>query len=143
MRLPTGIFYSQGVKTNVLFFTEGAKTENVWVYDMRTNMPQFGKRTPFTLNYFADFIKAYGNDSLGTSKRKDEGEQGRFRSFSREFIIERDDSLDISWLKDKQTDLNENLLEPEELAAMAITELTGTIEDLNNILELLSKDEAA
>lgn len=143
LRLPTGIFYSQGVKTNVLFFTEGVKTENVWIYDMRANMPQFGKRTPFTLDYFTDFIKAYGKDSLGASKRKDEGKQGRFRSFSREFIAERDDSLDISWLKDKQADSTESLPEPEELAATAIAELTGAVEDLNNILELLASEEAA
>jgi type I restriction enzyme M protein len=143
LRLPTGIFYSQGVKTNVLFFTEGTKTENVWVYDMRANMPQFGKRTPFTLDYFSDFITAYGNDPHGTSKRKDEGEKGRFRSFTREFIAERNDSLDISWLKDKQTDPNENLPEPEELAAAAKAELTGAIEDLNNILELLASEDAA
>ncbi len=143
LRLPTGIFYSQGVKTNVLFFTEGVKTENVWIYDMRTNMPQFGKRTPFTLDYFADFIKAYGNDPCGVSKRKDEGKQGRFRSFSRELIAARDDSLDISWLKDKQMDSNKNLPEPEELASTAITELTGAVEDLHNILELLASEEAA
>lgn len=142
LRLPTGIFYSQGVKTNVLFFTKGAKTENVWIYDMRTNMPQFGKRTPFTLDYFADFIKAFGDDPLGTSTRKDEGEGGRFRSFSREFIAKRDDSLDIAWLKDKQLDLEKSLPEPEELTAVAITELTGALESLNNILELLTSEEA-
>ena len=143
LRLPTGIFYSQGVKTNVLFFTEGAKTENTWVYDMRTNMPQFGKRTPFTLDYFSDFIEAFGDDPHGTSKRKDGGEKGRFCSFSREFIAKRGDSLDINWLKDKSAALHESLPEPEELAAIAITELTGAVEDLNNLLELLSSEEVS
>jgi type I restriction enzyme M protein len=149
LRLPTGIFYAQGVKTNVLFFTKGAakkgknQTQNTWVYDMRANMPQFGKRTPFTFDYFTDFIKAYGDDPHGTSKRKDTGEQGRFRCFSREFIAERGDSLDISWLKDESNGSHEDLPEPDELAASAIAELEGAVGDLNTILELLSTEEAA
>ena len=59
LRLPTGIFYAQGVKTNVLFFTRGetdkGNTKEVWVYDLRTNMPAFGKRTPLTREHFAGF----------------------------------------------------------------------------------------
>jgi len=140
LRLPTGIFYSQGVKTNVLFFTKGTKTEEIWVYDMRTNMPQFGKRTPFTLDYFFDFIKAYGDDPHGRSKRKAEGLKGRFRSFNRKFISKRDDSLDISWLKDENLQEYSELIEPNELAALAISELEGAVGDLNNILELLAKE---
>jgi len=70
LRLPTGIFYAQGVKTNVLFFTRGptdsAQTKNIWVYDMRANMPSFGKRTPFTDAYFKEFEKAYGDDQVAT-----------------------------------------------------------------------------
>ncbi|MDB6132997.1 MAG: SAM-dependent methyltransferase [Verrucomicrobiales bacterium] len=66
LRLPTGIFYAQGVKTNVLFFTRGTtdkgNTKEVWVYDLRANMPQFGKRTPLTREHFADFEKAFGSD---------------------------------------------------------------------------------
>src|ERR1700732_2788570 len=107
LRLPTGIFYAQGVKTNVLFFTRGktdtGNTKDVWVCDLRANAPQFGKRTQLTREYFAEFIKAYGDDPLGSpdalKKRKDTGEKGKFRKFSRKFFAERDDSLDISWLK--------------------------------------------
>lgn len=147
LRLPTGIFYAQGVKTNVLFFTKGEKdknqTQNTWVYDMRANMPQFGKRTPFTFDYFKEFIKAYGDDPYGTANRTDQGEEGRFRCFSREFIAERGDSLDISWLKDESVGSHEDLPEPDELAAAAIAELEGAVGDLNSILELLSSEEAA
>ena len=149
LRLPTGIFYAQGVKTNVLFFTKGAvkqdkdQTQNTWVYDMRANMPQFGKRTPFTFDYFDDFIKAYSDDPYGTSKRTDTGEEGRFRCFSREFIAERGDSLDISWLKDESNGSHEDLPEPDELAASAIAELEGAVGDLNAILELLPREETA
>lgn len=148
LRLPTGIFYAQGVKTNVLFFTKGAvkqdkdQTQNTWVYDMRANMPKFGKRTPFTFDYFEGFIKAYGNDPHGTSKRMDMGEEGRFRCFNREFITERGDSLDICWLKDDNAGSHEDLPEPDELAASAITELVGAVGDLKTILELLSTEEA-
>jgi type I restriction enzyme M protein len=147
LRLPTGIFYAQGVKTNVLFFTKGKKdkdqTQNLSVYDMRTNMPQFGKRTPFTFDYFTDFIKAYGNDPHGGSKRTDQGEEGRFRCFSRELIAEAGNSLDISWLKDESVSNQEELPEPDELAAAAIAELEGAVGELNSVLELLSTEESA
>ncbi|MEP7124374.1 MAG: N-6 DNA methylase, partial [Byssovorax sp.] len=105
LRLPTGIFYAQGVKTNVLFFTRGEKdkgnTKATWIYDMRANMPSFGKRTKFGAEHFVDFEKAYGADPLGKSKRKDLGEEGRFRKFTREEIKARGDNLDLSWLKDE------------------------------------------
>ena len=85
LRLPTGIFYAQGVKTNVLFFQKGAakekdNTQAVWIYDSRTNMPSFGKRTPFTLEALKPFMVAYGKDPNCGAKRKDQGEEGRFRN---------------------------------------------------------------
>src|SRR5690606_6435159 len=120
LRLPTGIFYAQGVKTNVLFFTRGRtdkdNTKNVWVYDLRANMPSFGKKTPLTREHFAQFEKAFGKDPLGKAKRKDEGEEGRFRCFSREYVRERGDSLDISWLRDETDGNGEELPEPAVLA---------------------------
>jgi type I restriction enzyme M protein len=89
LRLPTGIFYAQGVKTNVLFFTRGKQekgnTQEVWVYDMRSNMPQFGKRTQLTRQHFNEFEAAFGDDPLGSpaslAQREDTGDQGRFRCF--------------------------------------------------------------
>ena len=72
LRLPTGIFYAQGVKTNVLFFTRGetdkGNTKEVWVYDLRANMPQFGKRTVLTREHFAEFEAAFGDDPLGSAE---------------------------------------------------------------------------
>jgi type I restriction enzyme M protein len=137
LRLPTGIFYAQGVKTNVLFFARGetdkGNTKEVWVYDLRANAPQFGKRTQLTREYFAEFVKAYGDDPLGgldaLKKRKDTGEKGKFRKFTRKFIAERDDSLDISWLKDESAGDGEALLEPAVYARQAVVELEGAIED--------------
>lgn len=147
LRLPTGIFYAQGVKTNVLFFTRGKKdsgnTKNVWVYDLRANTPQFGKRTPFTIEYLKAFIAAYGDQPDGSAKRKDEGEAGRFRSFSREWIAERNDSLDIAWLKDDSAVDAADLPEPAVLAQKAIGELEHAMAELEAILEELGAEVVA
>ncbi len=141
LRLPTGIFYAQGVKTNVLFFTKGAKdkgnTKTVWFFDMRTNMPSFGKRTPFTRAHFAELEKAYGDDPLGKSKRKDGGETGRFRKFTRDEITKRGDNLDISWLKDDSVTDHADLPEPEEIAAEIVAQLTTALEEMQALQEEL------
>src|SRR5262245_46246574 len=77
LRLPTGIFYAPGVKTNVVFMTRGktdkTNTKGVWVYDMRANMDAFGKTRPLTVTDFRDFENAFGTNPLGKTKRKDEG----------------------------------------------------------------------
>ena len=143
LRLPTGIFYAQGVKTNVLFFTrgEGAKdkgnTQKVWFFDMRANMPSFGKRTPLTHEHFVDFEKVYGTDPLGKSKRKDQGEEGRFRCFTREQIAARGDNLDISWLRDENATRTEDLLEPDEIASQIMAKLRTAMEEMEALSAIL------
>jgi type I restriction enzyme M protein len=139
LRLPTGIFYAQGVKTNVLFFQKVSQaatgsTKDVWVYDMRTNAPRFGKRTPLTRAHFRDFETAFGDDANGNSERTDQGEVGQFRSFSREAVKARGDSLDISWLKDANTEDTADLPEPAILAREAADELNGAVAELEAIL---------
>jgi type I restriction enzyme M protein len=142
LRLPTGIFYAQGVKTNVLFFTRGesdqGSTQEVWVYDLRANMPNFGKKNTLARAHFAEFETAFGNDPLGRAEslahRVDTGETGRFRRFTREWIAERGDSLDISWLKDESAGNGEKQPEPAALAQEAINELTSAITELHGIL---------
>ncbi|SPC11381.1 N-6 DNA methylase [Cupriavidus taiwanensis] len=117
LRLPTGIFYAQGVKTNVLFFTRGEKdkgnTKEVWVYDLRANTGQFGKRTQLMREHFKEFEIAFGNDPFGSpkslAKRKDTGEEGRFRKFTRKWIAARGDNLDIAWLKDENDEANDEV----------------------------------
>ena len=176
LRLPTGIFYAQGVKTNVLFFTKGTDadkyqeencTENVWVYDLRTNMPSFGKRTPFTEQYLKPFEDVFGDDPHGKSPRS-EGEwsfnvseinvadseenqdteqhltTSRWRCFSREWIrTAKSDSLDISWLKDKDSIDADSLPEPDVLAAEAMGELVQALGELDALMrELGAGDEA-
>ncbi|MFN7982527.1 MAG: N-6 DNA methylase [Vicinamibacterales bacterium] len=148
LRLPTGIFYAQGVKTNVLFFTRGAtdkdNTKEVWVYDLRANMAQFGKRTQLTREHFADFEAAFGKDPTGSAKslakRKDAGEASRFRRFPREWIAERGESLDIAWLKDDSDGVSDELPEPAVLAREAMGELEGALEELRGILEELGEE---
>lgn len=147
LRLPTGIFYAQGVKTNVLFFEKISQaatgsTQHVWVYDMRANAPKFGKRTPLTDAHFADFIAAYGEDANGHSPRQDQGEQGRWRCFDREWIAkEKGDSLDIAWLKDDSVEDAADLPEPAVLAREMTDELTVALEELEGILAELGEGE--
>ena len=146
LRLPTGIFYAQGVKTNVLFFTKGAvnkdtgNTKEVWVYDLRTNMPSFGKRTPFTRAHLQPFVKIFGEKVDGSSPRKDEGEEGRFRCFSRESVRARGDNLDLSWLRDENTDRAEDLPEPDEIAAQILVHLQTATEEMLALMELLEPE---
>ncbi|WP_163536299.1 N-6 DNA methylase [Gracilibacillus sp. YIM 98692] len=140
LRLPTGIFYAQGVKTNVLFFTRGTKdkdnTKDVWVYDMRTNMPSFGKRTPLTVKHFDDFIKAYRAGDR--TKVNDE----RFNLFTREEIKKKDDSLDIGLIADESLSMYENLPEPIESAEEAVGKLEEAVGLLNEVIEELRAVES-
>jgi type I restriction enzyme M protein len=145
LRLPTGIFYAQGVKTNVLFFERGttdkSNTDNVWVYDLRTNMPKFGKRTPLLETTFADFVRVYGEEVNGTSPRK-EGDctQERWKCFTREEIAKRSDNLDITWLKDENAGNIEDLPEPDEIAAQIMNNLKTALAEMEALTELLETD---
>lgn len=134
LRLPTGIFYAQGVKTNVLFFTRGrtdrGNTKNVWVYDMRANMPAFGKTRLLTVADFAAFEAAYGEDPYGKSPRTDQGEQGRFRCYTRQQIADRNDNLDISWLRDEAGDVEDRLTEPVDIAAAIMGHLQNALVEI-------------
>ncbi len=152
LRLPTGIFYAQGVKTNVLFFQKGTAesprqetgcTTATWVYDLRSNMPSFGKRTPFGPVHLKPFEEAYGEDANGRSPRVDEGEEGRFRCFTRDQIKERGDSLDITWLKDADSVDAGNLPAPEVLAAEAMAELSEALRELDALMQALGAGDEA
>jgi type I restriction enzyme M protein len=150
LRLPTGIFYAQGVKTNVLFFTRGhsdkTNTQEVWVYDLRANMPQFGKRTQLTRNHFAGFEDFFGPDPSGDnsehrhSRASGNPETSRCRAFTREHIAERGDSLDIAWLKDDNAADHNDLPEPALLAQEAMEELQGALLELQGILAELGEE---
>jgi len=133
------------VKTNVVFLTRGksdkANTKGVWVYDMRANMDAFGKTKPLTVADFKPFEKAFGSDPLGKAKRKDEGQEGRFRFFKREEITARNDNLDIAWLRDTSNDPEDEMTEPDELAAAITTHLRNALEEIEVFSEELSQNE--
>ncbi|MBU0584013.1 MAG: type I restriction-modification system subunit M [Alphaproteobacteria bacterium] len=144
LRLPTGIFYAQGVKTNVLFFQRGktdkANTKAVWVYDMRANMPAFGKTRPLTVADFTDFESTYGSDPNGGAERMEQGEDGRWRIFSREIIAARKDNLDITWLRDTVAEAEEALTEPEDIAAAIIGHLKAALDEIETLSEEIEPD---
>ncbi|MCK8134698.1 N-6 DNA methylase [Pseudoalteromonas sp. 2CM28B] len=162
LRLPTGIFYAAGVKTNVLFFDkptditkDKGNTKKVWVYDLRANMPQFGKRTVLTKAHFDEFYEAVGSDltQVDEAKRqafidnhKNGSEIGnvdtcRLRCFTREEITAKDDSLDLAWIRDDSIEDAAKLPEPDVLINEAIEELAGAITDLQSILVELDAAE--
>lgn len=110
LRLPSGIFYAQGVQTNVLFFDRGTtdqdNTQDVWIYDMRHKMRTFGKRSPLNEKDFAEFEKLYCPDNCTERKETYDAEtnpEGRWRRFTKEDIEGRPNtSLDISWMTDEE-----------------------------------------
>jgi type I restriction enzyme M protein len=144
LRLPRGTFtpYSQGVKANVVFFQKGRPTNDVWIFDARSNVPGITKKDrPLTPEHFAEFEKCYGADANGTSKRKDSGEAGRFRRFNASDVKKRGYKLDISWLKDESLEDGEDLADPQDLAVAAISELEAVVDALREIVALVEKEE--
>ncbi len=141
LRLPTGIFYAQGVKTNVIFFTKAAHgTKEVWIYDLRTNMPSFGRSNSLNSDHFSDFIQAYGPRPDGMSPRVDQGLRGRFRRFIREELRGRHDNLDITWLREQEDDPDSDLIEPEDLTAAIVGHLRSALAELDSIAEEVELD---
>ncbi|HEU4406238.1 MAG TPA: class I SAM-dependent DNA methyltransferase [Polyangiaceae bacterium] len=142
LRLPRGTFtpYCPGVKANVVFFTKGAPTEKVWVYDARTNVPSITKKDrPLAPAHFAEFERCYGPDPNGRAKRKTaDSKEDRWRSFTNAEVKARDFKLDgFKWLKEESLDDADELPDPEELATDAIAELEEAVSELNQILKLL------
>jgi type I restriction enzyme M protein len=137
LRLPLGIFYALGVKTNVLFFTRGQSDHNntrkTWIYDLRTNMPRFGKRTPLTDKYFEPFERAYGGKADGSSKRVPDE---RFRCFSREDIRLNDESTDIVWLREAGSIKTNQQKSPDVL----INEVVARLRDILKEFDSLSRE---
>lgn len=142
LRLPNGTFspYSPGTKTNVIFFTKGAPTETVWVYDARSNVPRITKKDrPLTPEHFAEFEKCFGKDPNGLAKRKSsDSKEDRWRSFTIAEVKGRDYKIDgLKWIKEESLDEFDPDIEPQELATDAIGELEAAVEELNAIILML------
>jgi len=146
LRLPTGIFYANGVKANVLFFDNHAAsktpwTKEVWFYDYRTNIHHTLKKKPLRFEDLQDFVACY--NPLNRHKRKEvwneqSNPEGRWRKFSYEQIVARDKtSLDIFWLKDKSLADLDNLPEPDELALEIIENLEAGLNSFREIAAAL------
>jgi type I restriction enzyme M protein len=146
LRLPNGTFtpYSPGTKTNVIFFTKGPKTQTVWVYDARSNVPHITKKDrPLVAEHFAAFEKCFGTDPNGRAKRKtSDPKEDRWRSFDIEEVKKRDYKIDsLKWLKDESQNNGDEMLEPDELATEAIGELETAVNELREVMALLEQAE--
>ncbi len=139
LRLPTGIFYAQGVKANVLFFdrkpaAEAPWTKELWVYDYRTNVHHTLRQNPLTQAHLADFIQAFKPGA-----RHERTESERFRRFTYNEVIQRDKvSLDITWLRDESLEDSSNLPPPGVLAQEIADDLEAALAEFAQIATSLS-----
>ena len=135
LRLPTGIFYAQGVKTNVLFFTRGksdkGNTKEVWFYDLRTNMPSFGKTNPLKKEDFSGFEAAF--EAPDRHAVQDE----RWSVFTREEIAAKGNSLDLGLIRDDSIVDYEDLPDPIESGEEAIAQLEEAVDLLMSVVKEL------
>lgn len=146
LRCPRGTFspYTEGTKTNVIFFTKGRPTESTWIYDARANVPKITKKSrPLTAAHFAAFEKCYGNDANGKSKRQEaDSPDERWRHFTLAEIKAHHFKLDsFKWIRDEELDDPDDLPEPEELITEAMEELQLALDDLADIQRLLEGNE--
>lgn len=142
LRLPGGTFspYSEGTKTNVMFFTKGRPTERTWIFDARANVPKITKKNrPLAAIHFAEFERCYGHDPNGRSKRSEStSADGRWRSFTIDEIKARHYKLDaFKWLRDEGAEDPDELPDPEELITEATEELKLALDELEDMQRLL------
>ncbi|WP_249906012.1 N-6 DNA methylase [Lactobacillus amylovorus] len=149
LRLPTGIFYAQGVQTNVLFFTRGESdkdnTKDVWIYDMRHQMRSFGKRNPLNKKDFADFEKLFCADDRSKRKETWDAEKnpnGRWRKFSIDEIKKRPNtSLDITWMSEEENHDERSLGEILKEMNDKSKAISDAIAELNKALEGIDDED--
>ncbi len=145
LRLPTGIFYAQGVKANVLFFdrkpaSESPWTKQVWIYDFRTNMNFTLKTRQLVRSDLDDFVACYNpqNRHERQPSWSESNPDGRWRMFTYEELISRDKvNLDIFWLRDESLEDSANLPDPDVLAKEIMEELEAALEQFKGIVEEL------
>ena len=141
LRLPTGVFYAQGVKGNVLFFdrkpaSETPWTRELWIYDLRTNQRFTLKTNPLTRAHLDDFVSCYRADD-----RTQREESERFRRFTYDALTQRDKAnLDIFWLRDESLEDSENLPPPDVIAEEIMEDLRAALEQLEEIAANLGAD---
>ncbi|MCA1724679.1 MAG: SAM-dependent methyltransferase, partial [Thermomicrobia bacterium] len=143
LRLPTGIFYAQGVKANVLFFdrkpaSETPWTRTLWIYDLRTNQNFTLKERPLARADLDDFVSCYNpaNRHDRTPTWSAENPVGRWRAYTYDELIARDKvNLDIFWLRDESLEESANLPAPDVIAAEIMEDLEAALEQFREIAE--------
>ncbi len=139
LRLPTGIFYAQGVKANVLFFdkkpaSEQPWTSKLWVYDLRTNQHFTLKQNPLRRHHLEEFVESY----LPGKARDQRVESERWKSFTHDELIARDKvNLDITWLRDESLEDVDNLPAPEIIAREIVEDLTAALAEFEAVAAAL------
>lgn len=139
LRLPTGIFYAQGVKANVLFFdkkpaAEQPWTQRLWVYDPRTNQHFTLKQNPLRRHHLEEFVESY----LPGKDRSERAESTRWRSFLYDELVARDKAnLDITWLRDDSLEDPDNLPAPEIIAREIVEDLTAALAEFEAVASAL------
>jgi len=150
LRLPTGIFYAQGVKANVIFFdgkpaSKDPWTREVWIYDYRTNIHHTLKKNPLKAEDLREFINCYNPENRyirSESYSPGTNPDGRWRRFTYEEIVARDKtSLDITWIKDKSLADLDNLPDPDILAAEIVENLEAALESFRKIIDTLNNNK--
>ena len=142
LRLPTGIFYAQGVKANVLFFdrkpgAEAPWTKTVWVYDLRTNMHFTLKTQRMTRADLDEFVECYrpGDRHNRRATWSEDTPDGRWRPYGYDEILGRDKvSLDLFWLRDESLEDSANLPDPNVLAQEIADDLRSALDQIEDVL---------
>jgi type I restriction enzyme M protein len=161
LRLPTGLFYAQGVKANVLFFdkkpaSETPWTKKLWIYDLRTNQHFTLKTNPLKRGDLDDFVRCYNptnrhdrkatwKESMKDALPAQTGQfAGRWRAYAYDELIARDKaSLDIFWLKDESLEASNNLPDPDVIAQEIVDDLESALEQFRLIANDLGGESSA
>ena len=141
LRLPTGIFYAQGVKANVLFFTKGTPTKDVWYFDYRTGIKHTLATNPLQRHHLDEFVACYNTDDItnrAETYNADTNPNGRWRRFDVEELLQRDKtSLDISWIKENAdnedlslAELLSNIQSKSDNIAAAVAQLQALLANI-------------
>jgi len=145
LRLPTGVFYAQGVKANVIFFdakpaSKMAWTQELWVYDYRTNVHKTLKQNRLSKTDFAEFIGCFKADDRSQRQQLTDG--SRWKVFSYNELMARDKAnLDIFWLKDESLEDTENLPAPEILAQEIVEQLQAALDEFRAVEDTLAAND--
>jgi len=150
LRLPTGLFYAQGVKANVLFFdrkpaSETPWTKTLWIYDLRTNIHFTLKTNSLKREDLDDFVRCYNPENRHERKPtwSEDHPDGRWRSYGYDELVNRDKaSLDIFWLKDESLEESDNLPDPDIIAREIVEDLEAALEQFRLIVTDLGEENA-